>query len=559
MRIGHCVLLAWVGLSLWQLVFVIQYSRDYPVCEEWLDVPAILGDGPRWSWIFERLQEHRYIFGRLVYLAVFEAAGQDYRAGMFANCTILSLAALLIIRLAARLRGQSHAIDLTIPFLMLGPNHHENLLLGFQVYFTLNILLAAGWLWLIVAASERWQGLAASGLLLLFALGGGVGLAFVPVCGLWIGYYAVQSVRKGRYSSAVVMLVAVAITYGYMMWATLDVIRVPVSGRVASDHETLIRVALEFLGTGFGLPAVMKGSAAGFIVLFLAAATSAGLIIVAIRHSEQRSVALGILVIVLAIGIMAIGVGQYRTSAFASRYTSLAALVPVTAILTGAVYAPCFGRVGTVLGWMAAISAGAMCWQGRPMAEYMGRFFRTGFERMTADSRNGIPVEFLASRTQMFPNTAFSEAVRGLRGRGRGPVGFAPDAPALHAISVGIHPAMTPWPTGPEDAIAVGQPPVWQIELDEPRPVIGVRVRFQFSQADYQVPLQLAWTEGAAFHHATSFLWLGEGTWEALFWVNGPVSRIWFRPAKEPHRIDMLGAELLLATDTMTGTPPLSR
>jgi hypothetical protein len=556
MRVGHAVLIAWAGLTLWQLGFVGRYGRDYPACEEWLDVPAVLG-GSQLPWVFERLQEHRYIFGRVVYLAAFEAAGQDYRAGMVLGSLLLSATALAVVRLAARVRGRPHPIDVTIPCLMLGPNHHENLLLGFQVYFTLNVLLAAGWLWLAASDHPR-AGVAAAGLLVLFALGGGVGLAFVPPGACWIGYLACRAFRSGLLGTAAGMVAVTAGVVAYLAWAAADVARVPVPGRVASDPATLARVAVEFLGTGFGLRAVTAGPA-GAIAVLLWVATATALAVVAARRPERRAVALGWLAVVLAVGVMAVGVGRYRTSAFASRYTSLACLVPVTAVLAGAAFGPRLGRTGTALGWATAIVAAGLCWAGSPMAGYMGGFFRTGFERMAADTTAGVPVEFAANHTQMFPNEAFPAVVRGLRVRGRPPVGAAPDAPPTAAVPVEIVPTTDPWPPGPDDAMSVGRPPVWRIDLPEARHVVGVRVRFRFRQADYLVPLQLAWADGGPPKHATNFLWLGDGTWEALFWVDGPASRFWFRPAKEPHRVEVVGAELLVISDTMTGLAPLSR
>ena len=544
MRVGNAVLIAWAGVTVWQLGFVARYGRDYPVCEEWLDVPAVLGGGSRLGWVCERLQEHRYIFGRVVYLAVFEAAGRDYRAGMVVGCLLLSAAALAVVRLASRVRGGSHPIDVAIPCLMLGPNHHENLLLGFQVYFTLNVLFAAGWLWLATSNGSR-AGLAAAGLLVLFALGGGVGLAFVPPGAGWVGYLAWGAFRSGRVGTAVGMLAVAGAAVGYMVWAAADVARDPVPGRVASDPATLARVAVEFLGTGFGLRALMAGPASGYIAVLLWAATVGGLAVAA-RRPERRNVALGWLVVVLGVGLMAVGVGRYRTSAFASRYTSLAALVPVVAVLAGAAFGPRLGRVGIVIGWAATACAAGLCSAGLPMAGYMGQFFRTGFERMAADAKAGVPVEYLANRTQMFPNEAFPAVVRGLRIRDRPPVGNSPDGPPTVAFPVAITPSPDTWPPGPEDSVAIGTPPVWRIDLNVSKPVVGVRVRVRYRGSDYRVPFQLAWADGGAVRHASNFLWLGDGTWDVLFWVNGPATRFWFRQARAGDPVEVVGAELLV-------------
>ena len=147
---ARVVLVGWAALSISAFALVLRYGQNIPAWEEWYYLPVFFGDSPRVPWLFERLHEHRYILGRAVFLVGFDLSGGDFRAGMFLSAGLLSAAGWVLARAAAEAQGRADGADLLLPALMLNLAGYENLLLGYQVQFTLNVLLAAVFLRLAV-------------------------------------------------------------------------------------------------------------------------------------------------------------------------------------------------------------------------------------------------------------------------------------------------------------------------------------------------------------------------------------------------------------------------
>ncbi len=150
---------------------------------------------------FEKHYEHRYILGRLLYLPLHRLTGNWYPAGMVVNLLFLAGSAVVLIRTARKMRGSDHPADLWFAVLLLNAGHFENLLMSYQVVFTLTTILAVGLL-AVMARSDRSDparsGLWAGVLLLGVMSGGGIGLLFVPAVGMWIGYIPIRCIPGGR-------------------------------------------------------------------------------------------------------------------------------------------------------------------------------------------------------------------------------------------------------------------------------------------------------------------------------------------------------------------------
>ncbi len=180
--------------------YVARNGRNLPMQDEWEFVPQTLGLSSGWDWAFEKHYEHRYILGRLLYLALHQLTGNWYPAGMVVTLLFLAGSAVVLIRTARKMRGYDHPADLWFAVLLLNAGHFENLLMGYQVVFTLTTILAVGLL-AVMARSDRSDparsGLWAGVLLLGVMSGGGIGLLFVPAVGMWIGYILIRCIHGG--------------------------------------------------------------------------------------------------------------------------------------------------------------------------------------------------------------------------------------------------------------------------------------------------------------------------------------------------------------------------
>lgn len=190
----------WVAMLVLAVTYVTRNGRNLPMQDEWEFIPPLLGLTSGWDWVFEKHYEHRYVLGRLLYLALHRTTGNWFPAGMVLTLLFLAGSAFLLVRVARRVRGYDHPADLWFPVLLLNAGHYENLLMGYQVVFTLTKALAAVLLAVVARSREADPALCAScagALLLGIMTGGGIGLLFVPLVGAWAGYLLIQCTYRG--------------------------------------------------------------------------------------------------------------------------------------------------------------------------------------------------------------------------------------------------------------------------------------------------------------------------------------------------------------------------
>jgi hypothetical protein len=546
------VWLAWAGLTAATVGFIRRYGQDIPSWEEWVFLPGLLGERSRWGWVFERLQEHRYPLGRAVSLLLFDLGGWDFRVGMYASGLLLSAAAAVLLRAVAVVRGHNDHPDLLIPVLVLNPGGYENLTLSYQLPFAVNVLLAA--ILVRSAASPSaagWRLTADTTLVALLALGGWVGLAFVPGGLVWIAARAWGRYRRdgslGRLLGVIALPAAAA---GYFVWCYLEVQRNPLPGAAANNPATAARVFAEFLSGAVGTPAQGWWPWSGVFGVGLFAVVGTVLARDLLTRPDRRSTAAGCLVVLSALALMGYGLAQRRPNGFAVRNLPFVALLSVVAHLVVVRWAsrrPAAVRIGGTL--VVVPLAVFVYWHGwRTGADGAGPHWGRNV-RFEQDRPTGLPLNFLASRHQLFPFPGFADSLRLLRDRGHPAAAGIPDPPELRAEPLPVPPPTAEQiPGDPPTAVVRGRPRVWKIDLGGERAVAGVRVRLEYHVPFHSVPLQVVWTRpGGGVRTAECRPWLIPYTWDLDFRVDDRATAVWFRCLEEEKdRFDLRGVQLLL-------------
>ncbi len=537
----------WLALTVALLAFVIRHGRNAPMWEEWYDLDGIYGVTSSAEWVFGRLQQHRYVLGRALMVVVFHATGEDFRAGLVVSVGLLSAASATLLLTLQQLRGRSHFVDLGVPLLLMNPGASENLLLGYQMHFTLDVLLIAVLVRCVALADVRPPRVTAwrvGALAALLALGGWVGLAFVPGATAWV---VVLAWRGGRRAALTLTLPAAAC--GYFAWSYLDVRRHPLVGQLDNQLPDAVRVAGEFVGLALGNSGVEWSPAAGLVVgagtAALAAAQLAGLA----QSPGRRAVAAGVLAVILALTMMAYGTGKHRAHGYAVRNIPLLAFLPILALAHFVKFGPPVGcRAERVIAAVAVLAALAIHGRGWAAAEKAASFHRAKHAMFVSDRDGGLPLEFLASRHLMFPCPEIGPGLRLLRSRGHPFARDIPDAPPYRVV-----PLVVPTPTpatiadDPSGKWVVGTPPVWRFAVPSPSRVAGVRVELRYPRSCERVTTQILWRKPDGTTGVSVCVpWLTPGDWTLDFWVDDVVGEFWLRPLDDADAFEVVSADLLL-------------
>ena len=131
----------WSIAVIWTAVFIARHGHNLPANDEWAFVSITYASwADKFEWLGERHMEHRFPLARAVFLGLLEATGHDYRAGMWMTLGLFAATAATLILAARRLRGHTSLADAAFPFLFLHVGHTENLLMGYQIVFTITVL-----------------------------------------------------------------------------------------------------------------------------------------------------------------------------------------------------------------------------------------------------------------------------------------------------------------------------------------------------------------------------------------------------------------------------------
>jgi hypothetical protein len=178
-------------------------------------VPALVGKTPiTLSWLFSRHAEHCVPVSRALLLGLAKISRCDFRAGMFVSVFVLSIAALVLIHCARRMRGFTSFGDVLFALLLLHFGHRENILQGWNVQnalfcavavIALNILFAARF-----SLSPK-ASMALGALLILLPCMGAAGIVIAIPLSIWLIIVERRMLRHTQHRSAAITCIVLAL------------------------------------------------------------------------------------------------------------------------------------------------------------------------------------------------------------------------------------------------------------------------------------------------------------------------------------------------------------
>ena len=317
----------WLLLSLSLLIFVLLFGQNSPLSDEWAFLPELTGEKPFLQWLWEAHNEHRFPLPRLVWVAVHRASGYDFRAPMVLSVILMAGTTLALLTAVRNVRGRAHAADLLIPALLLHFGHWENVLIGYQLAFTIPAATTGLLVATLASATHPVSAgkLSACGFAIItLALCGGPGLLLSLPLATWMAFHAVQ---YRRYALFPFPLLAFAYAVGYLILKQHSTLALP-----HSRWEEKATTAIEVLACGMGGAGRKAWPLSGIVIAAFWLVGVVGLLrVVFTRPGTTRQAALvllavlaGVLGIAAAIGISRTGVDAQ--AGFSSRYALFPAL-----------------------------------------------------------------------------------------------------------------------------------------------------------------------------------------------------------------------------------------
>ena len=243
---------AWAGLAVVGAFFIARFSADMPLWDEAIYVPVLADEEPASiEFLWRQHTDHRIPLPKAVYLLVAGAAGGDFRAPAFFNLAAMAVASALVLSTLRRLRGSASVTDAIVPLSALHLGQSGAFLWGFQVQFTLSVLLLAAWTWgTIGGAPSRGRAVVRSFALVLLPLCGGNGIATALPLATWHLFAAAAARRDPDRRREATLLAAPA----QIALALAGAILLSLDGTLARgvDAGRIPAVALQFLGGALG-------------------------------------------------------------------------------------------------------------------------------------------------------------------------------------------------------------------------------------------------------------------------------------------------------------------
>ncbi|OWK35939.1 hypothetical protein [Fimbriiglobus ruber] len=215
---AFCVWGLWAVLTLAGLGFVAFFGRNVPYVDEWEFLDALSGETPLLPWAWEVHSEHRYPLPRLVWVGLYQTA-HDLRVAMGVNVLLLGAGAAAGIAAARAVRGRTALADVVFPLMFLHPGHYENLLMSYQVCFTVGVALATTVVGMSAGQVTGWglsRTVCAAFLIAVLPLCGTAGVFYAAAGVIWLAAVGFTAVRAGEYGRAAVLSAAAAAAVAVM-------------------------------------------------------------------------------------------------------------------------------------------------------------------------------------------------------------------------------------------------------------------------------------------------------------------------------------------------------
>jgi len=534
----------WAVSFIWTAIFIARHGHNLPANDEWVFVPVTYSS---WSekikWIGERHMEHRFPLARIVYLGLLEATEYDYRAGMWMTLGLLGTAAAALILTARHLRGRTSMADSAFAILFLNVGHAENLLMGYQIAFTITVLALSLFALLVAHSDTMAPGRVAawgSVCLATIALGGWLGLVFVPSVGLWVAWQAWRGQPGAARRFTIGLTIAVA---AYLAWSAWMLLKLKAEAASPNDLALAdrIRGTAEVIAIGLGSGAGafhVSLQTIAWALMAIQAATACCLVWIGWRQREERAIAWGLLMLLMGVWIFALGIGITRGIGTPSRYSAFSALGVAVAFLTAARYLP----RSTMLASLIAVVGGSLVFManvkhGRAEAV----LYDWRYSSVMADVQSGMPIDVLGRRHIDF----WHGAPKGWRELWKH--GFA----LLNGV---------PAPSGQKTTFpALCRPDGHQterhtmfarhrVELGAELPISFVRVSFQARERIPWQPMKLMWIDPSSGAKRESVVrpWVSKGKQFTLFWIDGPLASGELIMGREACPVEILSVECCL-------------
>jgi hypothetical protein len=403
----------WAGMSAAALYFALHFTSPYLVWDEWELAEGLIDGMPDVRGLWSVHVDHCIPLPRIIFWALSRIFGPDPRAWSGLTVVILSWLAFVLVRTARRLRGRTELADAVFPLVLLNWGHHADLMVGFQLQFTLSVAMSVGWVLTCLRSADRVNVAWSAAAILLLPMCGSQGLVFVLPIAVWLGRTAVRTWRTGDHGRAA-MSAGVAVV-------GLALIALSLHGPPAGEPtmtrtpQAAVRTGLEFLSLVWGVGADGWWPLSAVAAIALVPATAVVLLLARIarpadtpRITAVTAFLVGQLALAAAIGWGRCGYGP--GVGFAARYTLLAAPLACVAAVAWTAFG---GRRGSIVVPRALFIAAALAWASNTSAglaaarEHAVRTWAFG-----VDVRAGLSAEEVAARHHdIYPHTG-SLAVR---------------------------------------------------------------------------------------------------------------------------------------------------
>jgi hypothetical protein len=534
-RAAVAVWACWLAMLLGAVALVAVYGSDVPSWDDWDMVPTLTHTQPVTAeWLWSQHNEHRVPLPRLLFLILNRLTTVDFRVTMYADVLAVGLLAAGFIWAAGRLRGRASLADAFFPLVLLEPGQSVNMLWGWQIEFFASAVLAGVAVLVIALAgtalSVRRSAIVVGACALLLPLTGANGLGMVPALALWPLALALLPDRwtgSGEFHGDRLLL---GLGVGAFLLTALYFVgweRVPHHPRSAGIYATLT-TAVQFLSIGSG-PAV-RGlwPVIGLAVVSCVGATAALLLRAWRDRPRERARAGGLLLVLGALGSLALGLGMGRNG-FEVRYVTLAVPAWCAVWLAWMIYGE--GRAGARFPAVLTAAAAVALWGNARFGLTYARDLRSHLAGFEADLRAGVPRRELVRRYDPYlhPHQDVPlEYLPMLRRAGIGIYAGLREEPPLREIPLDLTPSALANVTWHDSTATVGGADAHlDFTLPAERAVAGVRLEYQYRAADGSLPLiGLRWKRAAESEYPANNYKKYSPTGDRANWERGTWTRL---------------------------------
>jgi hypothetical protein len=491
---------------------------------------------------------------------------------MFASVAALSGLALLLIAAARRLRGWTSYADVFFPMALLHLGHEWNVLEGWNIQNVAVGVLLGGYLLAIachVGLLTVSRALAAGTILVLLPMNGAAGVVVLWPLAAWLFWAGLCAFRSGgtyRWAGSCGMVLAIV---GAMMVPLylyhLPAYPLPHSRLAGSSYG-----ALMFLSTAWG-PGTAVWPISGYLVVPFLLWALIALVLAAWRRGDDRLRAVGLLLFIGAMGMLALAVGWGRSSikdlCLHARYGLLALPALLAVYMAGFFYRQ--PGIGAFMQMLLCASFSFVLPLDIEDAISWGEKHRKAWAAFERDLEAGVPCRFLVGRYRWlvpaWEETDFSAKndawVRGeieSLARARiGPYKGLRPLPPYRQVQLDIVPAaLNDMAWQGKVGRGYGSNPYVEFELKPPRHVYGVVITCTLNYGDAEAAptdFLVSWRNGRSGRWIASTQTGGVDTSQRPaqrgFWIDDDIDGIRIRPDKKACVITISRIVLLVPAE----------